>query len=101
MAVGNKYLRISLEVSERNPAAIQFFDKLGATNLTKEEGWLNFSYGPEAVVQLLQSVPEPVPDEIRIRRTEPKDCASILKFIKELAIFEKMPEGPKLTVSGI
>lgn len=100
MAIGNKFLRISLEVSDRNEAAIQLFDKLGAINLSKEEGWLNYSFSPEAVLQILQSVAEPVPDEIVVRRTEPKDCASILSFIKDLATFEKMPDGPKLSVSG-
>lgn len=100
-AVGNKFPRISFEVSERNEAAIQLFNKLGATNLTGEEGWLNYSFSPEATVQILQSVPEPVPDEIIIRRTEPRDCASIVAFIKELATFEKMPDGPKLSVTGM
>lgn len=100
MAIGNKYPRISCEVSERNEAAMNLFQKLGATNLSNEEGWLNYSFTPDAVTTILQSIPEPVPDEIVVRRTEPRDCASILAFIQELASFEKMPDGPKLSVSS-
>lgn len=100
MAVGNKFPRVSFEVCERNEAAVNLFKKLGAINLTAEEGWYNYSFSPDAVVQILQSAPEPVPGDIVVRRTEPKDCASILAFIKELATFEKMPDGPKLKVNG-
>ncbi|CAL8094167.1 unnamed protein product [Orchesella dallaii] len=101
MAVENKFLRISFEVSDKNEAAIQLFDKIRAKNLTKEEGWLNFSFTPETVDKIIHSASEPVPDDIVVRRTEPKDCQSILAFIRDLATFEKMPDGPKLSVADL
>jgi hypothetical protein len=93
-----KYTRISLEASGKNEAALNFFLKLGALNLTKEEGWINYSFTPSVIKKMLNK-PKEV-ENIRLRPTEPKDCVQIQEMIQELAEFEKMPEGPQLTVKG-
>jgi len=99
MAVEKKSSRISLEVNRGNAGALEFFLGLGALNLTKEEGWLNYSFSSQVAQKLAKDPPKVA--GVTVRPTVPKDCERIHEMIQELAEFEKMPDGPKLTPKGI
>jgi len=96
--VTKKFKRLSLETSGTNEIGMKFFEKHGAINLTKGEGWLNYNFSKKDVKKIIEG--SKTVEDIEVRATEPQDCEQILNMIRELAEFEKMSDGPKLSVKG-
>ncbi|KAK7022871.1 Diamine acetyltransferase 2 [Halocaridina rubra] len=77
----------------------EFLLSQGAFDLSVLEGWLFFRQTKEAMELFVKSCQ--VPGGVLIREAGRNNCKTIRKMIQDLADYEKMPEGPKLSAATL
>ncbi|XP_043288514.1 uncharacterized protein [Venturia canescens] len=94
-AIEDECKRLEFSVLGWNPAK-EFYLRREAVDITESEGWHHFRISSDALKKISgKSVGKYHKMNVEIREARKEDCKAIYELIQELAVFEKMPNGPK------